>query len=327
MPAREKILAASCLLLGSCGYPGPVLPPYLDQPAQIQYVNAIEYGDKILVQFTQQDLTTEGRQLVSVRSMDVGVGPGVSPFSTDAWAKTAKAYPIDSPVPGPVTKEIPVADFLPANSSSREVLVSARAVGPKGHASPWTTPHLLNLQQPIPTPTDLQALNVEAGVKLTWKGAAPKYIIFRSIAEATPERLSESDHPEFTDDSTQYGAQYSYRVQGITDESHTSVVTEAVTITPKDIFPPAVPGALTAILGVNTIELAWTRNSERDFKGYNVYRSTDGGPFVKIAGLIPTPTYSDTNIEAGKKYRYEVSAVDTSGNESAHSTPADASNQ
>ena len=75
------------------------------------------------------------------------------------------------------------------------------------------------------------------------------------------------------------------------------------------------------------MELAWTRNTEKDFRGYNVYRSTDGGPFEKIADLIPAPTFSDSKIEAGKKYRYEVSAVDVKGNESAHSTPADASNQ
>ena len=100
-----------------------------------------------------------------------------------------------------------------------------------------------------------------------------------------------------------------------------------VFITPTDKFPPAVPGALTAILGVNTVELAWTRNTETDFKGYNIYRSTDGGAFVKVAELVPSPTFSDNKIEAGKKYRYEVSAVDLKGNESAHSTPAEAANQ
>ncbi len=49
---------------------------------------------------------------------------------------------------------------------------------------------------------------------------------------------------------------------------------EATPITPVDTFAPAVPGAVTAVAGVNTIELlAWTRNGEPDFKGYNVYRS------------------------------------------------------
>jgi fibronectin type 3 domain-containing protein len=116
-------------------------------------------------------------------------------------------------------------------------------------------------------------------------------------------------------------------VQTITDDFHLSEVSAPYSVTTKDEFAPAVPGALTAVLGVSTIELAWIRNAEPDFKGYNVYRSTDGGPFVKIAELIVAPNFSDSKIESGKKYRYEVSAVDVKGNESAHSTPADASNQ
>jgi fibronectin type 3 domain-containing protein len=158
-------------------------------------------------------------------------------------------------------------------------------------------------------------------------GAAPKYRIFRAIADGTPERLSESDRPEFIDETTEYDKTYRYQIQAITDDLHGSVVSEPVSCTPTDIFPPAVPGALTAILGVSTIELAWTRNSEKDFKGYNVYRSVDGGPFERIAEAVPAPSFSDSKIEPGKKYTYAVSAVDVKGNESPRSTPAEASNQ
>ena len=58
-----------------------------------------------------------------------------------------------------------------------------------------------------------------------------------------------------------------------------SVVSEPpAEITPKDKFPPEVPTGVTAAPGVNTIEVAWDRNTEADFKGYNVFRSVDGGP-------------------------------------------------
>ncbi len=308
--------------LSGCGYIGPVLPPLLDIPQAVPYVNAVEYGDKILVEFTLPDLTTEGNPLRNVRSLEVRVGPSVNPFSTEEWAKSAKPYPVASPAPGPFTKEIPVADWL-----NKEVLISVRAVGPKGKPAQWATVKLLSVHPPLATPAVFKADNVEPGVKLTWQGSAPKYRIFRAIGEATPERFGESDRAEFIDDTTEYAKTYSYRVQAITDDLHGSEVSAPVTITPTDTFPPAVPGALTAILGVNTIELAWTRNTEKDFKGYNVYRSTDGGPFEKIAEGVPAPTFSDSKIEAGKKYRYEVSAVDLKGNESPRSTPADASNQ
>jgi len=226
------------------------------------------------------------------------------------------------PRPGQFTKEIPVDEWV-----KKDVVISIRAIGPKGKPAQWATPKLLGILPPLPKPTALAADNVEQGVKLSWKGSAPKYRIFRGIAEATPERLADTDRPEFVDETTEYDKPYHYLVQAVTDDLHASEVTAPVSITPADKFAPAVPGALTAILGVNTIELAWTRNTEKDFKGYNVYRSTDGGAFEKIAAGVPAPTFSDNKIEAGKKYRYEVTAVDLKGNESPHSTPADASNQ
>jgi len=325
LPIRVHLRSSAAilfLLLSGCGYIGPVQPPLLDIPLTVPYVNAIEYGDKILVEFTLPDLTTEGNPLRNVRSLEVRVGPSVNPFTPDEWAKTAKPYPVPSPVPGPFTREIPVAEWI-----DKEVLISVRAVGPKGKPAQWATVKPLSIHPPLAQPAALKADNVEQGVKLTWTGAAPKYRIFRALPDATPERLSESDRPEFIDETTEYDKTYRYQVQAITDDLHGSEVSAPVAFTPTDVFAPAVPGALTAILGVSTIELAWTRNTEKDFKGYNVYRSTDGGPFEKIAEAVPAPTFSDNKIEAGKKYTYAVSAVDLKGNESPRSTPADASNQ
>lgn len=309
-------------LLTGCGYPGPVLPPLLDIPSQVPYVNAVEYGGKILIEFTLPELTTEGNPIRNLRLLEVRVGPPVTPLLPQLWEKTAKSYPVPNPAPGAFTREIPVADWL-----NREVLISVRAIGARGKPASWATLKFLKVEPPLPQPTALAADNVAQGVKLSWKGSGPKYRIFRALGDATPERLNESDHAEFIDDTTEYDKPYRYLVQAIVDDTHGSIVSAPAFCTPVDTFAPAVPGALTAILGVSTIELAWTRNGESDFKGYNVYRSTDGGPFEKIAELVPAPVFSDNKIEAGKKYRYEVSAVDVKGNESARSTPADASSQ
>jgi fibronectin type 3 domain-containing protein len=322
MRAFCLILALAAAFLTGCGYPGPVLPPLLEIPSQIPYVNAVEYGDQILVQFTQPDLTTEGNPILDLRLLEVRVGPPVTPLLPQLWEKTAKSYPVPNPAPGAFTREIPVADWV-----NQEVLISVRAIGRRGKAASWATLIHMKVEPPMAQPTTVAAENVAQGVKLTWKSAGMKYRVFRAIGDATPERLAEADRTEFVDETTQYDKPYQYLVQAIADDTHGSKVSEPIFCTPEDKFPPAVPGALTAILGVNTVELAWTRNTESDFKGYNVYRSTDGGPFVKIADLVPAPTFSDSQIEAGKKYRYEVSAVDVKGNESPHSTPADAAAQ
>src|SRR5882757_8008078 len=108
--AGRPILAAAALrggfflalaLLSSCGYIGPVQPPLLDIPQPVLALNAAEYGNKIVVEFTLPDLTTEGNPLRNLRSLEVRVGFPINPFSSDVWAQAAKAYPIPSPAPGP----------------------------------------------------------------------------------------------------------------------------------------------------------------------------------------------------------------------------------
>jgi hypothetical protein len=47
-----------------------------------------------------------------------------------------------------------------------------------------------------------------------------------------------------------------------------------------------------------------------------VYRAFQNNPFERITDTQDAPSYSDHNIESGKTYRYAVSAVDISGNES-----------
>jgi fibronectin type 3 domain-containing protein len=92
----------------------------------------------------------------------------------------------------------------------------------------------------------------------------------------------------------------------------------------KDIYPPAVPTGLQAVFSgpgqTAFIDLLWAPVSDVDLAGYNVYRHEDGGQSVKInADLVKAPTFRDTNVTAGKTYRYSVSAVDERGNESARS--------
>ena len=102
-----------------------------------------------------------------------------------------------------------------------------------------------------------------------------------------------------------------------------------------DIFPPAIPTGLVALSIENSgtagsgtqhssaeVNLSWQPNSEPDLDGYFVYRRDPG-----IAGqpkrLTPAPiaalSFDDLSATTPALYRYSVSAVNTSGKESARS--------
>lgn len=318
---RYAFVVVLASLAAGCAYIGDVKPPTLDIPAPVVDLRAAEFGDRIAVEFTLPPLTMEGLALKNVRAVELRVSAAAQPTPAD---RTFQIPPKD---PGPYAFDTPVADFV-----GKHVTLAVRAIGPKGKASAWSNLVMMDVQPPLATPENVVAANSPKGVRVTWTaspspGSAstspPHYRIFRALPGATPQSLGESDVPEYEDASVARGTMYLYRVQALEGDQHQSEVSAEAAVTPEDVFPPAVPAEFSAVQGVGAIELVWQRNTEEDFAGYNVFRATEGGDFEKIAGPIDAPAYSDRAVEAGKTYRYAVSAVDRTGNESARTAPVE----
>ncbi len=72
----------------------------------------------------------------------------------------------------------------------------------------------------------------------------------------------------------------------------------------------------------HSVDVAWDPSVSATLQGYNVYRSLiSGGPYTRISSTLSPTTllFTDTTPVSGKKYFYVVTAVDTSGAESAAS--------
>jgi hypothetical protein len=80
-----------------------------------------------------------------------------------------------------------------------------------------------------------------------------------------------------------------------------------------DMFPPAVPTNVAAIVSEGAINLIWEPNVDEDLGGYTVLRSADGG--ATLLTLTPTPIaeprFTDRGVRPGVTYVYEVRAVDS----------------
>jgi len=297
MPSRfaTVMAAAGCVWLYGCGTIGEPMYPSLNIPVRITDLRVLEHESALVIDFTIPNQTTDGVTVKSVRGVVLRVGD--------------REVAVDKNRPGPVHVQTPVEGL-----AGKEVLVHVRLIGAKGHESDWSNPITITVVPPLATPAQLKAEGVPEGVKITW--SAPGESHFRVYRLA--EKIGESDGPEYVDKTTEYGKTYQYSVQGVNGAAE-SGISETASITTKDVFPPAVPAGLTASPGINSVELAWDRNTEPDFKGYRVYRSVDNGPFQLIGDMIDGPSFSDKNIEAGKHYRYAVSTVDRVGNESNQS--------
>ena len=175
----------------------------------------------------------------------------------------------------------------------------------------------------LPTPEALTSSDVPDAVQLEWHAAAPEFRVFRKlVADANWTLLGTSTKPSYTDNMIDYDKTYEYMIQSIektTPGYAESDLSDVTTIKPMDKFPPAVPVGVTAVPGTRTIELVWNRNTEKDFAGYRIYR--DG---KRITEGLAAPAFTDRDVQPRVTYRYEVSAVDTAGNESSRSPAVEA---
>lgn len=315
------VCAYAVMLLAGCGSIAEPLYPALHIPSRITDLTVVERGDKLDLRFTIPPLTTEGLPLKEIGGIDLRVGPGPSNgWNVDEWAASATSVQVPTPEkPGPVQAMIPTGKFV-----GHEVVAAVRVSNPKGRDAGWSDFKTFNVQEPLADPTNFQVAPDPKGVALTWSasGTSQFWIFRKTEQQQMPALLATATEPHYIDISAEFGKTYQYSIQAVRDNIESNIVGPE-SVTPSDIFPPAVPTGLTTSVGIGTVELAWNRNTEDSFKEYRVLRSEEGGPFVEIARGLDAPVYSDHGIQSGKNYHYEIVAVSNNGRPSPPCAPVE----
>ena len=117
-------------------------------------------------------------------------------------------------------------------------------------------------------------------------------------------------------------------LEAVVDVGTNTLTTQISTLTTYVVgidVAPGRPWSLEASVGDSAVTLTWAVDDAADLEGFHVYRgATDTGPFQRLTDTpIESATYLDYPVEPGDWY-YMVTAIDTSGNESARSESASA---
>jgi hypothetical protein len=116
---------------------------------------------------------------------------------------------------------------------------------------------------------------------------------------------------------------YVARLVTFTDPLLESADSPEACVDVKDVFPPAVPSGLTALLQDAQVEVSWSPSSDADLSAYRVYRAAPGAAPERVAEVPAGTTTVRDAPPAGPVFVYTLTAVDKAGNESAPSPPAE----
>lgn len=198
---------------------------------------------------------------------------------------------------------------------------------------------------PLPVATPPAGLTATAkaeGVVLAWQEPkssvrgeeAPVIGGYRIFRTAPGEAVNEFSVPintapvratTFTD-TPPYG-EHEYRVSAVAAEGPPLLQSDFSApskVTFKDLAPPPAPTGMTALIETRIVRLLWEPVEAADLAGYRVYRA-EGVGHTNIQELATVPltgqtvtitTEVDANPNPGIAFRYAVTSVDKSGNES-----------
>jgi hypothetical protein len=356
------------VLLGiaGCGAPGEPVPPAPPVPVAISDLTAHQADDGVQLTFTMPGRSITGDRLLSTPAFEILRGGTKSDGSPDLKSlRVVDTIPGALAEKYFVGDKVQFTDPLtPEETKAQEgkiAIYNLRTRLSRKRAS--ANSNIVSLRLfPVPARVaSVEARVTEPAIELSWAAVnrtsaddpltvPVHYNIYRAELDAASTNLASPDvsqlnlngklqllasQPEqtYSDKSFEFGKTYAYIVRtaitrdGVPLESADSM---PVIVTPRDIFPPAVPQAISAAVlpgetdNTLVVDLSWSINVEPDFAGYRVYRSEQPNTRGQLLTqeLLLTPAYRDTSVQSGHRYWYVVTAVDRAGNESAPSPPA-----
>ena len=350
--AASMFFFMTATLLAGCGTPAAPLAPTLKLPEPPKDLSAIRSDNKVHLKWTMPRRSTDNILLEGTVGVFVWRTPGSGKGELVGDLNVA---------PGLAGE---FADQLPPQlqtGSPRLIFYTVELLNHLGHSAGLSNMAYSSAGAAPPSVMDLSAEVWADGVDLHWKQshseAAPDMLrIHRKLLDpADAKKSSESSGPEpvmltllvkpkdgkdrgeALDATAMFGRRYEYWIERVAQanlESHSikllSGPSNVVQIETKDVFPPKPPQQLAAVAveDQHVIDLSWSPNTEADLAGYVVYRSEGGGKPERVSpGDTPlvAPSFRDISALPGHNYRYSVSALDRSGNESPHSIEAEES--
>lgn len=347
----KAVLAFTFLLLliptASCGKRKPPVPP-VERVSQRVEITGYQRGNQIILSWRMPARNASEGNVLNIVRADIYrlAEPLTSPLILSEEEFISRSTLIGT---RPITNEdfalqrLNYNDTLEFAGQAARLRYAVRLVNASGQKAAFSNFLLIEPAAKIPSnPESLTANATENAIILNWiapvrniDGSQPinliGYNVYRSnAATATAALLNKTpvNQNQYADSTFEFGVDYFYFVRAVSLGSNGEPVESAesniVKISPKDIYAPSPPTAITIAAAPNNISIFFAVNPEKDVAGYRVYRSenpdlpkTDWQ--LLTVEMLTTNTFQDARVESGKKYYYYLTAIDKNGNTSLQS--------
>ena len=352
MQLRWIILPTAATLLLSfngCGKRRPPQPPLERVQQRTELLSGVQRGNQVMLSWPAPLRNAPTSSVQSIRRIDVD---RLAEKPSAPLALTEEEFSARSNLIGSVTydqikdakDQLTYTDTLELAGQPTRLRYAVRYVNQSGQRAAFSNFLLIEPAARIAQPPTLISSSndiTETGIALNWQpptanidGSTPVnllgYNIYRTSegqpeVGQTPLNSGLIEGTQFVDKNFKFGDNYRYVVRSVSLGTEGAQVeslnSNAISVAPKDIFPPSPPGPVTlaAAAAPGRISIFFPANPEQDVAGYNIYRSTDPNlprdKWTKLNSTLATKTtFLDNNVESGKTYYYYVTAVDQSGN-------------
>ncbi len=338
------------IVLSGCGKRRPPLPPLERVQQRTEFLSGVQRGNQVILSWPAPQRNAPDSSVQSIRRIDVyrlAEKPGAPlPLTEEEFASRSTLI-------GSVTYDqikaadqaLTYTDTLELAGEPTRLRYAVRYVNAAGQRAAFSNflkiePAARIAQAPTLTKADV----AESGITITWQppaanidGSTPAnllgYNVYRmdeSQTEISPTPLNTAPvaGTQHTDKDFEFGQNYRYVVRSVSLGTEGAQVeslnSNALPVSPRDIFPPSAPSLTQPLAALGRISFFFPANPEPDVVGYNIYRSTDENlPKDRWTKLNSTPltrtTFHDENVESGKRYYYYLTAIDKAGNVSVPS--------
>jgi Fibronectin type III domain len=323
----------------------------VERPEQIKDLAVIQKGRTFELSFTPPALATDGERLT--KPLEIEIFRSITPRAGTPAPAPETGTPAATLKPDDVRRltvdekvvyawQLPAQEFSTSQGATYAFVVRGLTYGFRHRAleslaSNVASAELLDVSGPV---ENLRVRTTEKSLELAWSPPAQSlsgeplsslsgYRVYRSESgkAGSFEMREATSSTSYSDSDFVFDHSYYYKVQAEFKGDHSTAESEespAVEVTPHDIFPPPAPSGVTAIYSAGAVEIVWSPSTAPDLAGYNVVRREESGAEIRMnKELVRTPVFRDTQVEAGRRYSYRVTAQDLAGNESPPSNPVE----